>query len=131
MSSLFARLRALLALEPAAISWALNGGVALLCAYGLGLDKTGEAAVATGVTALAAIYTAIRARPVAVSTILGGLTTLVTAAAAFGFHPTANVIAIGTSIASIILSLIFRVNLTPKAALPAKQRVMPVVAGHP
>jgi hypothetical protein len=127
MSGLLAKLRLILAYEPAAASWALNGGIALLCAYAFGLTKTEEAAVATIVTALAAIYTAVRAKPATVPAIIGALTTAVTAAAAFGFHPSANIIAIGTSVASIVLSLVFRVNLTPKAAM---KRPVPV-PGHP
>jgi hypothetical protein len=54
MSVFITRLRGLLAYEPAAVSWALNGGVALICAYAFGLTATEEAAVTTIVTALAA-----------------------------------------------------------------------------
>lgn len=129
MSSLLARVRALLAYEPAVLAWALNGGIAMLVTYAFGFSRTWEAATATIVTGLAAVYTALRARPPVVPAAIGALTTIVTAAAVFGFHPSSHAIAIGTSVASVVLSLVFRSNLTPKAAL---KRPVPVSApGHP
>lgn len=122
MSALISRLRSLLAYEPAAISWALNGGVALVCAYAFGLSSTQEAAVTTIVTALAAIWTGARARPVAVPAIVGALTTAVTAAAAFGLHVSPDVMALGSSAVSAALALLFRQNLTPVATLRAVAR---------
>lgn len=117
MSSILSRLKELLALEPAAISWALNGGIALVCAYAFGLNSTEEAAVATIVTALAAIWTAVQARPVAIPAIVGALTTAVTAAAAFGLHVSPDMIALGSSAVSAALALLFRQNLTPAVKL--------------
>lgn len=117
MSSILARLRALLAYEPAAVSWALNGGIAIVFAYLLGFTKTEEAAAATIVTGLAAIYTAFRARPVAVPLVVGALTTVVTAAGAFGLHASPQVISVALSVVSGVLALLFRQNLTPAAAL--------------
>jgi hypothetical protein len=60
--------------------------------YTLHFTKTQEAAAATIVTALAGAYTAIKARSFAVAALTGALITAVTAAAAFGFHPSAEVI---------------------------------------
>lgn len=121
LRDLWARVRYLFAYEPAVVAWALNGGVAVLAAWAFHLTSTQEAAVTTIVTAAAAIYTATTTRPADVPTIIGALVTVVTAAAAFGFHPPAQWIAIGTAVASIMLPLALRVNLTPLAAIKANQ----------
>lgn len=126
MSSLIARLRALAAMEPAVLAWALNGGVAVVLAFAFHLTKTQEAAAATIVTALAAAYAAARTTKPQVSVIVGALVTGVTAAAAFGLHMSPQVISIGTSIVSGLLALLFRQNLTPKAALKRPAPVDPV-----
>ena len=118
-SKFTAYLKNLLRYEPAVIAWAVNGGLALLLAFVFHFTSTQEAAAATIVTALATIYTLVKAGPSGVPGILGALATAVTAAAAFGFHPSAQVLAVCTSIASVLLPLIFRMNLTPKAAEPA------------
>lgn len=125
MSSIIKRLRALLAYEPAATAWALNGGIAIVFAYLFRFTKTEEAAAATIVTGLATIYTAFRARPVAVPLVVGALTTIVTAAGTFGLHASPQVISVALSVVSGVLALLFRQNLTPAAAL---KRLAP---GHP
>jgi hypothetical protein len=109
----WAWLRRLFTYEPAVAAWAGSGGLAVLAAWVFGLTSAEEAAVATAVTAAATIYTAVQTRPADVPSIIGGLTTIVTAAAAFGFHPPAHWIALGTAAASVILPLVLRVNLTP------------------
>lgn len=121
LRDLWARVRYLFMFEPAVVAWALNGGVAVLAAWAFHLTSFEEASVATIVTAAATIYTAAAARPADVPTIIGALTTIVTAAAAFGFHPPAQWIAVGTAAVSIVLPLVFRVNLTPLAAIKANQ----------
>lgn len=121
MTALIARLKALWVYEPAALSWALNGGVALVCAYAFGLNGTQEAAVTTIVTALAAVATALQARPVVIPAVVGGLTTALTAAAAFGLHVSPDVIALGSSVVSAALALLFRQNLTPLATIRAQR----------
>ena len=118
-SKFTAYLKNLLRYEPAVIAWAASGGLALLLAFVFHFTSTQEAAAATIVTALATLYTLVKAGPSGVPGILGALATAVTAAAAFGFHPSAQVLAVCTSIASVLLPLIFRMNLTPKAAEPA------------
>jgi hypothetical protein len=117
MSTAWAWLRRLVTYEPAVVAWAVNGGIAVLAAWVFNLTSTEEAAVATAVTALAAVYTAASTRPSDVPGIIGGLATVVTAAAAFGFHPPAHWIALGTAAAAVILPLVLRVNLTPVAAI--------------
>jgi hypothetical protein len=104
-------------MEPAVLAWALNGGVAVVLAFALHFTKTEEAAVATIVTALAAAYAAARTRPVAVSAVVGALVTGVTAASAFGLHLSASEMGAGEAIVSGLLALLFRANVTPKAAL--------------
>jgi hypothetical protein len=103
--------------EPAILAWLANGGVAALAAFVLHFTHTQEAATVTVLTALAAIFTAIQARPVNVSVLTGALTVIATAAAAFGLHLPPAEIASGVSIVSTVLALMFRANLTPKAAL--------------
>jgi hypothetical protein len=110
-------LKNLLAREPAVLSWAVNGGVALLAAQA-GASRTQEAWIVTVVSAVAAVSTAVRARPVNLPVILGGLTTLTTAAAAFGLHPSAHVIAVGTALASTVLPILLRGQLTPVTPPP-------------
>ncbi|MCW2901487.1 MAG: hypothetical protein JWO67_3752 [Streptosporangiaceae bacterium] len=114
-------LRSLLKYEPAIVAWALNGGIALVAAYLLHFTKTQEAAAATVVTALAGAYTAIKARPFAVAALTGALMTAVTAAAAFGFHPTAQVTAAVLAVVSAVLPLVLRANLTPLATVKRMQ----------
>jgi hypothetical protein len=114
-------LKSLLKFEPAVVAWALNGGIVLVLAYLLHFTKTQEAAAATIVTALAAAYTAIKARPFAVAALTGALMTAVTAATAFGFHPSAQVIAAVSAVLSSILPLVLRANLTPLATLKRMQ----------
>jgi len=123
-------LRSLLKYEPAVLAWALNGGIALVLAFVLHFTKTQEAAAATIVTAMAGAYTAIKARPFAVAALTGALMTAVTAAAAFGFHPTAQVIGAVSAVVSGILPLVLRSNLTPLATIKRMQAATrPGIAG--
>lgn len=70
-------------------------------------------------TAVAAIVTAVKARPVEVSAIVGGVSTIAVAAAAFGLHLSGAEIGALAAILSGILGLVFRANLTPAKARPA------------
>jgi hypothetical protein len=121
-------LRSLLKYEPAVLAWALNGGFALVVVFLLHFTKTEEAAAATIVTALAAAYTAIKARPsiepvsAIVPVVTGALATAVTAAAAFGFHPSAEVTAAVVAVVSAVLRLVLRLNITPVATLKRMQQ---------
>jgi hypothetical protein len=110
--------------EPAVIAWFLNGGAAMLAAYVFHLSGTGEAALATIVTAAVTIYTALSARPAAVPVAVGALATILTAAGAFGLHLSGQSTAMVTTVVSIVLALLFRVNLTPVATL-RKARTAP------
>lgn len=109
------KLRALLAYEPAALAWAVNGGLATVLAFLFHLDPVQVGAVTTITTALSAIYTAVRARPVSVSILTGALATVTTASAAFGLHLSAYMIATGVTVLSAVLGLVFRANVTPTA----------------
>lgn len=108
-------LKNLWAFEPAALAWAVNGGLAALLGVALHLGPTPVAAVATVTTALSTVVTAVKARPVNVSVLVGSLATIATACAAFGLHLPAPVIATGTAVLSAVLGLVFRANLTPAA----------------
>jgi len=109
------------AYEPATISWALNGGIAIVAASAFHLTSTEEAAVAVVVTALVTVYTAVRARPANVPVVIGALATITGAFAAFGWHPSAHTIAAATGLVSAVLPLLFRQALTPVARIKAQQ----------
>ena len=117
LTTLWLRLKTLLAYEPAVASWAGAGGLSLLLAYLFHLTSTEEAAVTTVAAAAATVYTAVRARPSDVPAIIGALTTIGGAAAAFGFHPPAHVTAAAAALVSTVLPVLLRVNLTPAAEI--------------
>lgn len=130
MSSILARLRTILRAEPALVAWALNGGIAVVIGFLTPLTVAQSAAITTITTALAALYAAVRARPVAVSAIMGAMVTIATAAAAFGLHVAPNVMAMAVAVGSAVLGLVFRANLTPvapAAPLPDTKPVGPPV----
>ena len=112
------KLKGLLAYEPAALAWAVNGGIAIILSYLVHLTPTQLAAVTTITMALSTIYTAARARPVSVSILVGGLATIAVASAAFGLHLTADQIGTGVTVLSAVLGLLFRNSLTPAKARP-------------
>jgi hypothetical protein len=109
--------------EPALVAWATNGGVAALLAFAFHLGNTPTAAVTTLTTALAAAYTALHARPVSLSVLAGALATAITACEGFGLQLPAGYVASGVAAISLVLSLIFRENLTPVATLRAAAEV--------
>lgn len=121
MTKLWGKLKDLLAYEPAVLAWAVNGGVAATLAFVFNLGPDQTAAVTTVTTALAALVTAIKARPVSVSLVTGGLVTIAEAASAFGLHLPAAVLAAVTAVASALLGLMFRQNLTPAVKLSEKR----------
>lgn len=107
----WAALRRWLATEPAATAWLVNGGAAALVGDVLHLGDVRTAALVTAFAAAASIYTAIRARPVAVSVLAGAATTIATAAAAFRLHLPADQIGVAVAALAPLISLAFRVNL--------------------
>lgn len=107
----------LVAYEPAVLAWAVNGGAAIVLAFVFNLGAPQTAAITTVTTALAALVTALKARPAAVSVVVGALATIAQAAAAFGLHLPPTVIGAITAVASAVLGLLFRQNLTPTASV--------------
>lgn len=118
---IWTKLKDLLAYEPAVVAWAVNGGIATVLAFLFTLDGPETAAVTTITTALAALVTAVMARPVSVSLVTGALATIAEAAAAFGLNLPPTVIGAITAVASAVLGLMFRQNLTPAVKLTEKQ----------
>ena len=110
---LWTKLKDLLAYEPAVVAWGVNGGIATVLAFLFDLSAPQVATVTVITTALAAIVTAVMARPVAVSVVTGALATIAQAATAFGLSLPPTVIGVITAVASAVLSLVFRQNLTP------------------
>ena len=104
--------------EPAVLLYGLSGAVALAVSFGLPWDKTMVAAAMTIATALAGAVTAFLTRPFSVSVTVGLVTTAVTAASAFGLNLTVDQLGSLGAVVSVILALVMRQALTPKAALP-------------
>jgi hypothetical protein len=121
MSKIIAYLRSLLAEEPAVVAWSINGGLAMLIAYAFHWNHTWQAAAATIITALATGMSALLAKPRHIQVVLGALTTILTAAATFGYHMTAHTEAIVLSVASVVLAFLFRQNLSPVASPQRKE----------
>lgn len=122
---LIQKLKGLFQYEPAVLAWAINGGVALVIGYLTPLTATQAAAVTLITTALATIYTAVKARPIVVSAVTGALATALTAVAAFGLDFSSASIANVVAVAGGLLGLLFRANLTP--AIKLTKRVPAVV----
>ena len=108
----------ILGYEPAVLLYTLNSAVALLVAFGLDLTHDQVGAISTIATAVLTIATAVMTRPVVVPTVTAAVATLLTAAASFGLHLTANQIGAVVTALSIALALLLRQNVTPAAALP-------------
>lgn len=100
--------------EPVILAWLVNGGLTAICAYFFHFGASKEAAFATIVTAVVTIVTAMRTKPAHVAVISGALTTACTALAAFGLHMTTNATAALVAIASAIISLLVRANVSPR-----------------
>jgi len=105
--------------EPVILAWVLNGGLAVLLGNLIHISSTQEAAVTTIATAVVALYGAAVTKPPAVHALVGALATIAVAAGAFGLHMSAAEIGAGMAILSGILGLVFRQNVSPKAAPPA------------
>jgi len=103
--------------EPAILAWALNGGLAVLLGNVFHISSTQEAAVTTVLTAVTVIFTAVTTKPVEVSVLVGGVSTIAVAAAAFGLHLSAAEIGAGAAILSGVLGLVFRANVSPSAGV--------------
>ncbi|MEV4000985.1 hypothetical protein [Actinomadura sp. NPDC049753] len=99
--------------EPAVIAYAVNAVVALLVSYGLPLSQGQVEAVTVITTALTAAVAAITTRPIVVSGITGALATIMAALAAFNWHFTADQISNTVAVASIVLALLLRQNVSP------------------
>lgn len=107
--------------EPAVTAWFVNGGLAALLAK-LGLNHTKEAAAVVVLTGLAALYMAFMAKPPMVAVIVGAITTIADALAAFGYHATASQIATAQAIAAAILMMLVRHTFTPKRGSAGRRR---------
>lgn len=111
--------------EPVVIGWALDGGLAAACAFLFHTTNTQTAAITTIMAGAVTLFTAWKTKEKSVSTIVGAIVTVATAASAFGLHLTAAEIGAGTSILSGLLALVLRANVSP-AVTPT-----PVTPTHP
>jgi hypothetical protein len=103
--------------EPVIVAWALNGGLAVFLGNVVKISSTQEAAVTTIVTALVAIYTAIKTDNFTVAGFTGALSTVLVAAGAFGLHLSSQEMGVGVAIIAGIFGLILRQNVSPKATI--------------
>lgn len=103
--------------DPALYLYYLNAALALVVAFfpGLNLSATVQAAIITIATAVLAAISALLVRPIHVAVLVAAATTALTAAAAFGLHLSDNRMAALTSALSIVIPLILRLIVDPKA----------------
>ena len=117
------RLLALIQAEPAVFVNGLAALVSVLAAFGVRASPHQVAAVATIGTAVAAIVTAWMTRPVQVPVIIGAVTSIAVASAAFGLHLSAAEIGAAAPLVSLVVSLLLRQALTPVASLPKRATI--------
>lgn len=119
LKSAITRLKALLEARPAALLY----GLAAILPPALdasGVSKVYAGAILTIVTALAAILTAIKARPAEMPVILGAAGSLLSAFTAFGLHLSPQATAEILSGLQIALAFAFHLSLSPVTSLPAR-----------
>ena len=117
------RLLALIQAEPAVFVNGLAALVSVLAAFGVRASPHQVAAVATIGTAVAAIVTAWMTRPVQVPVIIGAVTSIAVASAAFGLHLSAAEIGAAAPLVSLVVSLLLRQALSPVASLPKRATI--------
>lgn len=103
------------AAEPVMLAWALNGGLAVLLGTVSGISPAQEAAVTTIVTAAAGIFTVVRTKETAATSLTGTLATIAVAGGAFGLHLSSAQIGTGTAALGLVLALALRANVSPKS----------------
>jgi hypothetical protein len=99
--------------EPVLASYLINGGLAALLTFILHLSSTQSAAVTTVTLALVTVYNGFRTTPPKVSVITGGMTTLLTACAAFGLHLPTNTVGALVTVVSAVIPLLLRTHVSP------------------
>jgi hypothetical protein len=104
------------ALNPVAIAWAVNLGVAMLAGFGLNLTGAQVGAVTTVAAALVAVVTAATSRPWFIPGITGAATAALTAGVAFGLDWTPEQIGAATTALSVVLMLVTHQSVIPAAA---------------
>lgn len=109
--------------EPAVWLYVINSAVALIVAYGVDLSQTQVAAVSTIATAFFAGWAAIITRPFVVSALTGAMSTMLTAAAAFGLHMSADQLSTTVTGLSIVLALVLRANVSPAGSESGVRRL--------
>jgi hypothetical protein len=108
--------RAAVALNPVAITWAVNTGLALAAGFGLHLDGDQAGAVTVILTSLVAITTALTARPWYIAGITGATAAALSAGAAFGLHLDGMAVTSVTAALSAVLMLLTHQAVIPVAA---------------
>jgi formate hydrogenlyase subunit 3/multisubunit Na+/H+ antiporter MnhD subunit len=107
----------ILALNPAAILFAVNALIALAIAWGAHWNADTTGIVDGVITTVIALITAIMTRPVvSLQLIVGGVTGVITALAPFGLHLTADQLSTGAVALSLVLAGIFHLAHVPYVA---------------
>lgn len=120
--SLFQRLKALLLADyPVLIAWLANAGAALVLAFFFHLSTDQLGAVTMITTALVTIYSAVTARPVALSVLLGAIGTILTAVGAFGLHIDPATLSAIVSVVGTVLGLLLHQSTDSVIALKVRK----------
>lgn len=112
--------------EPAVVIGAVSAILAVLVGFGLDFLSADQAgAISAALTAAAAVYTAVKVRPVAPSLFVGLITTGATLAGAYGFNLSqAQVGVLAAASVAVMTALVTRPQSTPKSdPLPLDGRV--------
>ena len=103
--------------EPAMVLYVLNTLVSVLVSFGLNLDTVQTAAISTIATAVLGIAVALSVKPMPIATITAAIPPSWWAFGAFGFHLPPEKITALVTVVSLVLGLITRQLVVPKAKL--------------
>jgi hypothetical protein len=117
LSNILTRLKLLIEHEPATVFFGLSAALIPVLTQVLHWSTAQTAGAAAILTALSAIAAGFKARPVPVSTIIGGAVAIAEALAVFHVKIAPADLAMFTSSASALLAALLRANLTPVAFL--------------
>ena len=132
-ASIWQRIKALLASEPAMLAALGQAAVAAIALLGFHLTAGQTGALSAAAAAVAAAITGLRARPVKPALLTGALTALGAVMIAFGVpHVTSGLVATASTFLAAIMSTVLRSHVTPIPLKPAPLTASsPLRAGTP
>lgn len=108
--------------SPVFVLYALNTLVAALVTWGLPLTTTQTAAISTIATAVLGLVAAFAVHPFPIPAATAAISTVLVAAAAFGFHLGQDKITALVGVVSLVAAYITHQLVTPQAAIKAGLR---------